>query len=292
MNKNVAIIMGGALMAAIVVALIVNARMPSSPKQAKSDGVEILVANKKLLTGETLKAENVHWEGWAENNTFSGVIRKKDQPDPKNLEVYGTPVRRDIESGEPVTTQALIDSKGASNFLTASISPNMRAMSINVTAQSSVGGFISPGDYVDVILTYKAKVAASMRVYTQDMFQEHASQTVMRNVKVLAIDQKAKGDNAEAKIGKTVTLEVTEKGAETLALASGMGTLSLTLRRLGDKSVPDGPTPMTTDVTTSNVLREATKKAIQAEHSTSIKIYNGTAVQNIPVQGAPSAVPE
>lgn len=275
-------IMGGALMVAVLVALVVQSKVSSKSKQAEL-GAEILVANKKLLVGEKLKAEDVHWQPWPESAFYKGVIKRSDQPDDKKLAIYGAPLKRNVEAGEPVTNQAVIaDVKGGNNFLAASIAPGMRGMALAVKPNAIAGGFITPGDYVDVVLTYTTKIGTEDQKLAGSLVQRYASQVVLSNVKVLAVDQNSKEDTREAKVGKTVTLEVSRKGAEILGLATKMGDITLALRRLGEQDTEDNVrTPVTTDATTSEVLRKL--QSIKS-NSNVVRMYSGTDVQNIPVR--------
>ncbi len=286
MNKSVLMIMGGALAVAVLVALVVQSKL--SPKSSSGGpAVEILVANKKLLLGTRIKAEDVRWQAWPEAASFKGVIKKADQKDIKKLDVFDAPLRRDIESGEPLTRQAIIaDVKGEGNFLAASIMPGMRAVSVPVKPDTGAGGFVSPGDRVDVILSYSAKLSRDASEVSGNIISRYASQTVLSNVRVLAVDQKSKSEQ-EAKVAKTVTLEVTREGAEIVTLAKKMGDISLSLRRLGEKDKPqDMLTPITTDATTSEVIRKVNDLVQKSNTKTSnaVRVYSGNAVQNVPVR--------
>lgn len=286
MNKSVLMIMGGAIVVALIVAMVVQMKL--SPKTGGGPTVEILVANKKLPIGTRIKAGDVRWQAWPEAASFKGIIKKSDQKDLKKLDVYDVPLRRDIESGEPVTRQAIIsDIKGGGNFLASTISPGMRAVSVPVKADTGAGGFLSPGDRVDVILSYTVKLnSAAAREVGRTVVSRNASQTVLSNVRVLGVDQKSKGDDAAAKVAKTVTLEVSREGAEIIALAVKMGTISLALRRLGEKDRPeDLVTPITTDATTTEVIRKLNDMVTKStKRSDSVRVYSGTNVQNVPVR--------
>jgi len=281
--------MGGALLVAIVVAMLVQAKVGTKP-QGPGPLMQILVANKRLPTGTELKAEDTRWQDWPESALFTGVIEKKDYPDDKQPEVYGTPVRRPIESGEPITAQAMIDSKGASSFLAASISPGMRAVSIPVSLDTSVGGFIQPGDHVDIMLAYSVSVPSDAQQLAQQMVNRYASQTVLSNVKILAVDQAFKNDPDTASAdGKTsirnITVEVTKEGAETLALSKQMGDLSLSLRRIGEVDTPESMvTPITTDVSTVELLKRLNAAVTRMKSNSTVRVYTGTGIQNVPVR--------
>jgi len=288
MNKSVMMIMAGALVVAILVAMIVQAKLsPKKEKNTASASIEVLVSTKKLMTGERLKPENVRWQEWPEKAVFKGVYKRADQPDEKELAIYDVPLRRDIESGEPITSQALIpDVKGGGNFLAASISEGMRAVAVNVKANTAAGGFIAPGDHVDVLLAYSVKMDSDAKDAAGELVDRYASQTILNNVKVLAVDQSSKDEGREAKVAKTVTIEVTREGAEVIALADKMGELSLSLRRLGDKDTEISKvTPITTDATISEVSRKVNQMMERSKTgSETVRIYSGTAVQNVPVR--------
>lgn len=278
---------------AIVVAMLVQAKLGAKP-QGPGPLSQILVANKHLATGTQLTAEDTRWQDWPESAIFTGVIQKKDYPDDKQPEVYNAPLRRTIESGEPITTQAMLDSKGATSFLAASISPNMRAVSIPVSLDTSVGGFIQPGDHVDIMLAYTVSVPSDAQQFSQQMVNRFGSQTVLSNVKILAVDQAFKNDPDTASTdGKTsirnITVEVTKEGAETLALSKLMGDLSLSLRRIGEVDAPASTVnPLITDVTTVDLLKRMNSIVTKIKSNSTVRIYSGTGIQNVPVRNTNS----
>ncbi len=115
----------------------------------------------------------------------------------------------------------------------AAILPSgMRAVSTDVTPETSAAGFILPNDHVDVILSRRdreAEKAAGVEV--------HTSETILSNVRVLAIDQTVEEKGGQRTvIGKTATLELTQRQAELLVMSRTMGQLSLALRSLVDAS--------------------------------------------------------
>ncbi len=296
MNKSVLLIMGGALVVAITVALIVQAKL--SPKSRGGDApkmVEILVANKQLLVGDMLKATDVRWQQWPESGVYKGVIRNTGDKKLEDLDVYDAPLRRVVETGEPVTRQSLVpDVKGTNNFLSARIAPGMRAVAIAVKASTMGGGFMAPGDHVDVLLAYTPNLPDVPEEVSDQVVRRFASQTILSNVRVLAVDQNAQDEDRPAKPAKTVTLEVTQEGAQIIALADRMGDMSLALRRIGEKDGPKSvPVPLTTDATTSAVvqkLNEINRKTQNAGGT--IRLYSGSQVVNMPVRVAPESAGE
>jgi len=149
----------------------------------------------------------------------------------------GAVVREPFLAGEPIVDRKLVRA-GESGYLAVVLQPGMRAMSVAVTVETGAGGFILPGDRVDVVLA--AEINASDDVEGKPR-KAYSAATVLRNIKVLAIDQATKPENgATTVVGATATLEVGPKEAEALALSRSLGNLSLTLRSYADAQGPSG----------------------------------------------------
>jgi pilus assembly protein CpaB len=145
----------------------------------------------------------------------------------------GAVVREVMLKGDPVTERKLVRA-GEAGVMAVTLNPGMRAMSIPVSVESAAGGFILPGDRVDVVLSRQVSTGSE---------QEFRSETVMRNTKVLAVDQTTKAeDGATTVVGATATLEVGANDAEALALADAQGDLALVLRSYADVGGPSGKT--------------------------------------------------
>jgi pilus assembly protein CpaB len=143
----------------------------------------------------------------------------------------GSIARSPFAAGEPIRENRLIKGAG-SGYMAAILPTGMRAVSTDVTPETGAAGFILPNDRVDVILSRRdreAEKSAGIEV--------HSSETILTNVRVLAIDQAVEEKGGQrAVIGKTVTLELTQRQAETLVVSRTMGQLSLALRSLVDAS--------------------------------------------------------
>jgi pilus assembly protein CpaB len=149
----------------------------------------------------------------------------------------GSVVREPFLAGEPIVARKLVRA-GESGYLAVVLQPGMRAMSVAVTVETGAGGFILPGDRVDVILAAQVNQGDSVEGTPR---KAYSSATVLRNIKVLAIDQATKPENgATTVVGATATLEVGPREAEALALAKSLGDLSLTLRSYADAQGPSG----------------------------------------------------
>jgi pilus assembly protein CpaB len=288
MNKKALMVVAGAFIIAIIVALIVQSKLAPQKEMTELRQVEILVATKDISAGAKLKREDVKWQAWPEDAVFSGVYKKSDYPDVTKLDIYDQMVSRPIIKGEPITAAAIIADSKAGSMIAAKMMPGMRAISVKINAETGVSGFVGPGDRVDVLLTYQIKARGETQRAAENIAQRIATQTILSNVRVLAVDQTAKEDaNREIKIGKNATLEVTKEQAQLIALSAKMGDLSLTLRRVGDVDNPADRSVVTTDVMASDVLREAAHMTKRAKIETnSVRLYEGANVRNIPVRKA------
>ena len=179
----------------------------------------VLVADKDLPAGTFIKENSLTWQSWSDEKPHpSYLIKNRDD----ETRLYGAVVRRGISAGQPITIGRIIKS-GERGFLAAVLRPGYRAVSLRINATSSIAGLIFPGDRVDIILTHSVKADGPSR---------RVSETVLTNVRILAIDQKTDDQDSAPKLGKNATFEVTPKQAEMLSVLSDLGKLSLSLRSL------------------------------------------------------------
>lgn len=278
MNKNVVIVLVGGFFIAILVAVLVQASL-GGKKTDTEERTYVLVAAKNLPLGTNLSEGDLKWQAWP-GQPFVGAITRKD--DQKATDALTGRLAQRVESGQPVLTSYTVR-QGRGNIVAATLEQGMRAVAIPVKANTMAGGFITPGDFVDVILTYRVRGGGED---TQFLVSQTASETILKNVKVLAVDQEAKRDDDAAKIARTVTLQVDTSGAEKVALASEMGDIILSLRGLGDDKVDETPS-YTTDVLTNKVMQDVV--AIQGGGASGkVKIYSGANVSEQKPRGADS----
>lgn len=299
MNKNVLIAFGGATLIALVVAMLLSAMLKGGkdeqPVVQEIPKVEILVASKALGVGQLLAADNIKWKKWPQEATYPGTIQREGQKTP--LEALKGRTIRPFIAEEPIVSSGVVSSDGG--FLAAALEPGYRAVAVSVGASTMAGGFINPADYVDVLMTYQVSIPVnssdeSVHSDMQRMLDEnvnrYATETILQNVKVLGVDQRTtKEEESAAKVGKTVTLQVTEREAQILALATQMGDLSLALRSLGDDKISKGEDPVVSDARIVRMNKELTEK-MNAVMETSgarqhnVRIYNGGNVTNLPTR--------
>jgi pilus assembly protein CpaB len=277
MNKNVLIVLAGGFVVAILVAVLVQASLGGKKVEDKGPKTQVLVAAKDLAIGTEISAGDLKWQTWPGEKAFNGaIVRKNDENADDALK--GRLVQR-VASGQPVLSSYMFK-EGKGNLVAATLGRGMRAMSIAVKPQTMAGGFVSPGDFVDVILIHSIPTNTRSTPDVASIVSSHASETILQNVKVVAVDQESSRDEDQAKVAKTVTLEVTTEGAEKLALGSKMGELTLSLRGIGDSDVFPS-TPATTDVEMSGVMRDVADVQNTKKKGSEIRVYNGTQIYNV-----------
>lgn len=233
------IVLAIALLAAVG-AWMLASRTPQAPAervvetQAPIRTTDVLVAGIDLPVGQSIKPADIRWQPWPSDFVPAGAITKSAAPAAAD-EMAGSLVRIAILAGEPMRQEKLIKTNGT-GFMSAILPSGMRAIAISIDTRgaTSAGGFILPNDRVDVLRIYREEPGAGA---TGGDGQQ--SETVLSNIRVLAIGQNVQERNGEKVVtGETATLEVSPTQAETLALSQKVGQLSLTLRSLADANQP------------------------------------------------------
>jgi pilus assembly protein CpaB len=207
------------------------------PVAASLPTTEVLVARTDIGLGQIVKPDDLQWQTWPANAASGTFIRRDGRPDAMT-QIAGSIARTPLMQGEPIREQKLVKAEG-SGFMAAILPTGMRAISTEISAETSAGGFILPNDRVDVIL--------SRRVKNTDVGNNNAggndvvvSEIILANIRVLAIDQLPKEkDGQNTVVGKTVTLELKPDQAAALSAARQSGTLSLALRSLVDANAAE-----------------------------------------------------
>jgi pilus assembly protein CpaB len=218
--------------------------------------VRVLVAKHDLQPGDKLTQGDFMWQAWPKEDLNPAYVTDGATDAPASDKAPATvkiqtaamkaasdqtreiingagPAARMIDAvvhdpilqGEPITDRKVVRA-GTAGVMAASLDPGMRAMAVPLSAESAAGGFILPGDHVDVVQSRQIDVPGGAKRF--------ATGAVLRNVKVLAIDQNTRSQKQTTAIGATATLEVTPDEAELLVLAKAQGELTLTLRSYAD----------------------------------------------------------
>lgn len=234
--KKIALL-AGALIIAVAAAFLarsmfMNGGSPEASANAMPNPAEmphVLVATKSLPVGTIVGPDAYRYQPWPKELVEEAYYIQGKTDDGK---LAGSVVRTAIAAGQPVTSGSLIQ-PGDRGFLAAALGPGMRAVTVPVSVQSSVAGFIFPGDRVDLMLTQSVAGGG-------DGPPLKVSETILRNLRVLATDQRT---NALGEDGKpvvqtfsNVTIEVTPRMAERIQVAQTIGAITLSLRSIADNN--------------------------------------------------------
>ena len=213
-----------------------------APEPIKRVGPMVLVAQMPVPTGAFIKEGHLRWIEWPAGEVLPDSYITDDQLTIADL--YGAVARRAITAGEPVVRKRIIR-PGDRGFLAAVLKPGFRAMAIRVNATSGIGGLVFPGDRVDLILTHTVGVGGNLpgdeesNAGDEESLKKRrksggqlVSETVLTNVRILAIDQFTNEADGKPRVAKNTTLELSPKQAEMLAVVGQMGSITLSLRSL------------------------------------------------------------
>lgn len=265
----------------------------------------ILVTGAEMPAGTTISSGSLKWRAWPDEGIEDTFIASEKSSDELEKPFIGAVVRRGIAAGVPIT-RAMVFKRDAPGFLAGALDAGMRGVAVSVTAESGSAGFILPGDRVDVILTHDVRRdvqggEGSTPVIGGTVVR-FTSETVLRDIRVLAIDQQFDDFEDKATVVKTVSLEVLPKQVEVLSVASSMGKLSLSLRSITAGTEPVDPASFTTDLHISPTLSATFNPAVEAKDEKeeapppveappppprpTIKVYRGSdaTVQELSVQ--------
>ncbi|HTJ63816.1 MAG TPA: Flp pilus assembly protein CpaB [Alphaproteobacteria bacterium] len=228
-----------ALLFAVGTAMIVRSRL-SDARQQVAEGTTpdaaaktyVLVAANDLASGEIVHDPDLRWQSWPDGEIGDGyLVKDRDKMDA----ISGGVVTRHIAKGQPVAVGEIIQ-PGERGYLAAVLGPGMRAVTVPVTVASGVAGLLIPGDRVDLILSHPI-----VDERTPNAPARLVGETVLTDVRVVAIDQEINDQDKKAIAGKSATLEVNPKQAEAVEVAKQLGNLSLSLRSVGKDSAPAEP---------------------------------------------------
>ena len=215
--------------------------------------ISVVVAGQDIPFGTTIEGHKLTTIMWPAEAVPPGTFQDystllpQEGNDPRRA-------KRPMAQGELVLANKVSDF-GEKVTITQTLGKNTRAMAIRVDAQSSVGGFVTPGDTVDIVLTQGG--GASLRAIT-----------ILQNIRIVGVDQQADELNEQANVAKTVTVEVTPEQGQKLALAQQAGRLSLSLRTLD--SVVDEPME---SIRLSDIIRD--KSPTEEGPKLTVKVRRG-----------------
>jgi pilus assembly protein CpaB len=208
---------------------------PVAAPQMKT--AEVLVASTEIALGARVTDRELRWQVWPADAVSPGMVVKTEQPSAQK-DFSNAIARMPMVAGEPIRKEKLVKAEG-SGVMSAMLPTGQRALAITIDNRgaTTAGGFILPNDRVDVIRTYRDEVAS--KAQGSDVL---ISETLLRNVRVLAIGQNIQERNGEkVVVGETATLALEPRQVETISLAQRTGQLSLALRSLQDVGSAEDP---------------------------------------------------
>jgi len=230
-----------------------------APKEKPVATRTIVIAAGPLRFGTHISADHLREVAWPEQalpaGTFGSIVDVMSGG--KRI------VLASIEKNEPIL-RTKITGPGQKATLSAVIQDGMRAVTVRVNDVEGVGGFVLPGDHVDVLLTRQAERSTGM------------NDVVIQNARVLAVDQLADDAVDRPTVVKAVTLEVDTTGAQKIALAASLGNLSLMLRRAGEQVMDATRRVTTSDLSQTEVMQQAP----EAKRFAKVSVTRGTTKQD------------
>jgi pilus assembly protein CpaB len=247
---------------------VVTEKGPAAPPT-----VGYFIAARPLSKGTLAREEDFTVRSVPPERVPTGAIL--ETPDSK-MGLPGSLVRKFVDAGSPVTLQDILRPRDR-GFLASVLAPDSRAISIKVDEESGVAGLIRPGDHVDVVLT---------QVFEKvDPARRALSETVLQNVRVIAIDQEiAQGGRASGavvgKLAQTVSLELTPEQVKKITVAKQLGTLSLAVRA----AVDQWDKPDTSAMSSCDVSPELARQNALAGQRTAVMVHSGGEVKQYTVR--------
>ncbi|HZC15888.1 MAG TPA: Flp pilus assembly protein CpaB [Caulobacteraceae bacterium] len=258
----------GAIGLALIVGALTRHKNAPAPVVIASSApalpvAKVLVAKHDLPIGARLGPDDLAWQDWPANavnpafitdgqgariaptHPVSAVFADQAKQTVKAAvqvvsgaagpmqQLYGSIVREPILANEPIINTKLVRG-GEGGYMAVVLRPGMRAVAVQVNATTAAGGFILPGDHVDVLQSHATGSGGDPSGY--------AAQTLLRNIRVLAIDQNSQPPKSgtQTQVGATATLEVSAADTEIVASAKRQGEVILALRAYSDANGPSG----------------------------------------------------
>ncbi|WP_170381607.1 Flp pilus assembly protein CpaB [Ruegeria atlantica] len=226
-----------------------------APTASNADLVEIYIAQSEIQFGQVIEKHHVTVHPWPREALPPGAFTQLDVLVPSERRQLRR-AKASFYPGEPML-QTKVSNYGEKVTLVQKLGENTRAMAIKVNAVTAVGGFVTPGDWVDIVLT-------------QGSGGELSAVTVLQKIRVIGVDQQSAENSDQPGVARTITVEVTPQQGQRLALAQKAGTLSLTLRTL--EGVEDEPMEM---VRLRDLLQEE-GPAEKVEAQPTVRVTRGT----------------
>lgn len=248
---------GGLVVAAVLAAIAALVVFRMSPTQQTPQtqaalpvkGIKVYVAAQNIPVGSAITAEMVAQQDWPEHLALPGFMKVDDKEAPP---IVGMVARSPFQQNEPFISNKLTNPNDP-NFLAGDLPKGMRIVTIPINEVDGIAGFVFPGDRVDILYTHdtyhwvSAPTANSIGGLNQNNVEKQKStvtETLLTNVKVLAVDQRASSigspdKNGNLVIPRSASVMVSQVDAQRVRLAQKTGSLSLALRSMADRDASD-----------------------------------------------------
>jgi pilus assembly protein CpaB len=272
----------------------------AAPMALPTPAKAVLVARTEIRRGQILRPDEMVWQTWPEGGLDKTYVVMGGPRTPESF--AGWVAKNPIVGGEPIS-EAKIIAPGNRGFLAAVLRPGMRAISVPVTITSGISGFIFPGDQVDLLLTYSVPATVSSDKDKKSSYDHKAAETVLRDIRVIAIDQRLESKAGEAVPAHTATFEVSAKQTEVILLASEIGKVTLILRPLvpdpaeqattepSRAEAPDADRPMAATLVSATTPASRPRSAQPSERTAGSSSATADASQPVTVISGPPADP-
>lgn len=243
-------------------------RATASPERSVPALVSVVVAGQDIPFGATIETHKLTTIQWPAEAVPGGVYTELSVLIPEDGEEPRR-AKRAMVKGEIVLPAKLSDF-GEKVTIGQTLAPGNRAMAISVNATTSVGGFVTPGDFVDIVLTSRDN--RGLR-----------AQTILQKIRVVGVDQQTDELNEQAQVARTVTVEVTPLQSQKLALAQRAGTLSLTLRNIG---AADEEEQALDTIRLSDIIQDDAPVALPTQNKPTVRVRRGINSEDVELDGA------
>jgi pilus assembly protein CpaB len=266
----VAIFLG--FVAVLLVRTYLTSQKPAAQQVTAAGMTPVVVANVPIQRGTVLQAGMLKVIGFTRESVPAGSFGAVNQ-----VVIPGQPPKialRELAPNEPVLA-AKVSGPGAKANLAAALTPGMRAVGLRSSDVAGVGGFVLPGDRVDILLARQVGAGPTASTVVQALAD---------NARVLGVDQSTDADKPT--VTKAVTVEVTPQQAQAILLAQSVGTVSLSLRQSADLAPLPRHTTTIADFGGEGGHAARVRPAVKAAPPLpTVRVTRGVTVSGYPVSG-------
>lgn len=281
MKSRNLLVLAGALLIGLFAVLIANGVFSGVEQQQQKIAeanrmVRIVVASQALAFGTPLSSQNVRLVNWPASSLPEGAFTSLEEATKSRVSL------RPIVAGEPVLASKVSGANGRAT-LSANLPAGQLAFAVPISETTSAGGFIRPGDVVDVLVTRRIPGDGSTD-------SDKMTDVVLESIPVLGIDQVSDENKTDPAIGKSATLQVDTYGAQKLALAQQLGVLTLALRNVADTTTGARSTVTGRDITASRMVIASRNAGVAPVRAISRPVDYRPPLSRVPSPTAPPAL--